>query len=75
MFGKTIKTQVLVEGMHCEHCASRVKSELEKIDGIGSVKVNINKKLVTIYSKKELDISFLKKKIEDLGYMVKDNEE
>lgn len=53
MFGKTIKTQVLVEGMHCEHCASRVKSELEKIDGIGSVKVNINKKLVTIYSKKE----------------------
>lgn len=75
MFGKTIKTQVLVEEMHCEHCASRVKSELEKIDGIESVKVNINKKLVTVYSKRELDISFLKKKIEDLGYMVKDNEE
>lgn len=75
MFGKTIKTQVLVEEMHCEHCASRVKSELEKIDGIESVKVNINKKLVTVYSKKELDISFLKKKIEDLGYMVKDNGE
>ena len=40
MFGKTNKKIISIEGMHCEHCAKKVKTVLSSIEGVNKVKVN-----------------------------------
>ena len=54
--------------MSCSHCAKRVENSLKEVDGVLKVSVNLDKKEVIITSKFEIDISLLRKKIEDLGY-------
>jgi copper chaperone CopZ len=68
MFSKKIKTVVSIEGMSCEHCANKVKKELEKIDNVKKVKVDLIKKQATILSEKSLDEKQLKETIESLEY-------
>ncbi len=59
-----------VEGMHCEHCAKRVKEVLSKIDNVSKVVVNLSKHEVIIYGD-DIDDKIIKKNIEDLDYQVK----
>lgn len=68
MFNKSRKINIRVEGMMCKHCASKVEEELVKIDGIDKVKVDLDKKQVTIFSKGEVDLEKVKKAIEGLEY-------
>lgn len=70
MFNK-IKTKIVVEGMHCAHCAGRVKAEIEKLDKGISAKVDLSTGEVEISSKQPLDMQKLKSAISDLGYSVK----
>lgn len=67
MFGK-IKKVLLVEGMHCEHCAQKVKQVLEQIDEITSVKVNLKKQEVEMILNKNIDDEKLKQAFKDLDY-------
>ena len=59
-----------VEGMKCEHCAKKVKEALCIIDGIKKVKVNLEKKEVTVFYKKNqlVLVEDLKGAVENLGY-------
>ena len=41
--GKNIKTTIKIDGMSCANCAGRVKIALEKIEGIKTVSVNLDK--------------------------------
>lgn len=66
--GKRKKIQV--EGMHCEHCARKVKSCLENLTDVRKVKVRIPKKEVMVIYHHSLDNELLQKKIEELGYQV-----
>jgi len=68
MFNKTGKVVVKVEGMACKHCATKVEEGLKKIDNVDKVKVDLNKKEVTIFSKKEVDLEKVKNVIEELNY-------
>lgn len=62
MLGK--KIIIKIDGMHCDHCANRIKSSLEKIDNVKSVKVSLNNKNATIKYKGDIDLDLIKKSIE-----------
>lgn len=68
MFSK--KYIIQVDGMKCEHCSKRVSDELKKIEGIKSIKVDLNSKKVTISYKDKVDIDKIKHTILDLGYQI-----
>jgi copper chaperone CopZ len=68
MFSKKIKTIIKVDGMSCMHCASNVKTSLEKLDNIKKVDVNLSKKEVTIISTSKLNEEEIKNVIENLEY-------
>lgn len=68
MFSKKEEIKVRVEGMSCGHCAAKVTNALEKIDGVKKVKVDLEKKQVTILSNKELEENIIKETIENLDY-------
>ena len=55
--------------MSCEHCASRVKSALEKEKDIKKVSVDLKTNTVTFTSSKELELDKIKEIIENLGYV------
>ncbi len=43
-----MKTVLNVEGMSCSHCVAAVETEIGKIVGVQSVKVDLKKKTVTV---------------------------
>ncbi len=58
-----------VDGMHCGGCADRVKSVLDKTDGIISVEVALaDKKVKVNYDAAKLSPEKIAKMISDLGY-------
>lgn len=64
------KKKIQVEGMHCEHCAKKVKSCLEELTDVRKVKVVLSKKEVMVKYHHSLDNELLQRKIEELGYQV-----
>ena len=59
---------VVVKGMTCEHCAGRVKNELEKIDGVLSADVSADADKAIIQLEEEVDYGILRKAVEKAGY-------
>ena len=59
---------VIVKGMSCEHCAGRVKNELEKIDGVISADVSADADKAIIQLEEEVDYGILRKAVEKAGY-------
>ncbi len=59
---------VIVKGMTCEHCAGRVKNELEKIDGVLSADVSADADKAIIQLEEEVDYGILRKAVEKAGY-------
>ena len=73
MFGnKKIKKNIKIEGMSCMHCAKKVENGLKEIKEVKSVNVNLEEKNAEVILKREVENDILKKKIEDLGYEVKE---
>lgn len=72
MLNKKRRIVVHVEGMHCEHCAKRVKNVLCEIENVIKVKVNFKKKEAIIESIDEIPIDLIRKQITSLDYQVID---
>lgn len=70
MFCKKIKTIIIVEGMSCEHCVNKVKNAIYKINDVKKVKINLSKKMITVFSGKKIDKNKLKEQIQNLDYKV-----
>lgn len=68
---KTFETEICVNGMHCNHCAMRVKDALTKIKGVKKVDVNLETGMVRITSKIALIPAQLSPVISNLGYTIK----
>lgn len=68
--GKKIKKTILIEGMSCNHCVAHVKEALEGLEGVTTVKVDLDKKCASIESKSEVNDEAIKSVIEDAGYDV-----
>ena len=43
-----MKKEILIEGMHCEHCAAKVEKALGSLDGVKKVKVKLEKGLAKL---------------------------
>ena len=56
-----------VPGMSCEHCRAAVGEELRAVDGVESVEVDLDTKLVVVRGG-VLDDARLRAAIEDAGY-------
>ena len=66
MLGK--KVVVKIEGMSCAHCAKSVEEGIKKIEGVKSVKVDLENKNATITYKDEIDLDQVKATVEELEY-------
>ena len=56
-----------VPGMSCAHCEHAVSSELSKVEGVASVAVDLNTKLVVVHGS-DLDDGALRAAIDEAGY-------
>lgn len=43
-----MEKEILIEGMHCNHCSDAVKSALEKVEGVKRVSVDLKKKIAVV---------------------------
>ena len=70
MFSKSNKKTISIEGMHCEHCAKKVESTLNSIEGVDKVKVNLSKKEAIITSKVEIDNQAIQDSFKELDFTI-----
>jgi copper chaperone len=62
-------TTYMVPGIHCDHCKAAVTRELESVDGVQSVAVDLDSKLVSVTGR-GLDDAALRAAIDEAGYEV-----
>jgi copper chaperone CopZ len=56
-----------VPGMHCGHCEAAVKQEVAAVEGVESVEVDLDSKLVTVHGE-SLSDEALRAAIDEAGY-------
>lgn len=66
-----MKKEMLIEGMTCTHCSSRVEQALNAIEGV-SAKVDLDKKTAYVEIKGDVSEDALKAAVTGAGYEVKD---
>lgn len=64
----TMKKVMSIEGMSCGHCAARVEQTLGAVEGVSSVKVDLEKKNATISLSSEVADSVLMDAVNGAGY-------
>lgn len=64
--------ELMIEGMKCEGCVTRIKNVLSSIKGIESYDISLETKKLSVSVKKEKVIDEVIKKIENLGFEVVD---
>lgn len=57
-----------VAGMTCSHCASSVREEVGRIDGVESVDVDLASGVITVGSLAPVDAEVVKTAVEEAGY-------
>lgn len=73
MFGrKKITKEVYIDGMECMHCAKAAQTALKSIEGVSSVKIELENKKGIITSKEEISDAAVRAAIEDAGFSVTD---
>ena len=66
------KVVLKVDGMHCNHCANKIKEICNNVSNVLNTKVNIESKEVIISYIKEINLDDIKSKIDFEGYKVVD---
>ena len=68
MGGELVETLTYtVPGMHCGHCKQAVSEELSAVEGVETVDVDLDSKLVTVVGS-GLDDTTLRAAIDEAGY-------
>ena len=67
---KIMEKNIKIEGMSCQHCSSRVKKVLEKINGVVSATVSHSEGTAVIVLSEDVPNDVLKKAIEDEDFSV-----
>ncbi len=66
------KVTLNVEGMSCGHCVKAVEGSVGALNGVSSVKVDLDNKKVDIeFNEAQVTIDAIKETIDDQGYEVK----
>ena len=56
-----------VPGIHCAHCATSIREEVSEVEGVDSVDVDLDTKVVTIHGT-ELSDERVREAIAEAGY-------
>ncbi|TWE11292.1 heavy-metal-associated domain-containing protein [Rudaeicoccus suwonensis] len=67
------QTDIIVNGMTCEHCVNAVTQEISAIDGVQSVQINLNAggdSPVSITSDRPLEAGALAEAVDEAGYTI-----
>ncbi len=65
-----IEKKIVIEGMGCSNCVKKVKKALKQLEGIKTVKVELDSGKVLIKSLDMVDNENIQKVIEEIGYKV-----
>ena len=66
------KVTLNVEGMSCGHCVKAVEGSVGALNGVSTVKVDLeNKKVDVEFNQDEVTLNVIKETIDDQGYEVK----
>ncbi len=61
----------IVEGMKCGHCASAVEKALKNLQGVESVKVELDEGIARVeLENKETDLGRFKQAVKEAGYKI-----
>jgi copper chaperone CopZ len=64
-----VKSELNIEGMHCDSCAANIKETLENTAGVKDVDVTFKRKTAIVdFDENIVQPATLLKKIQDLGY-------
>jgi copper ion binding protein len=63
-----MKTTLKIEGMSCEHCVKHVTDALEKLNGVKSATVSLEKKSAVVEHGEAVSLAALKAAVEEAGY-------
>ncbi|MBQ8379249.1 MAG: heavy metal translocating P-type ATPase [Clostridia bacterium] len=69
---KMNKKEIIIEGMHCNHCKMAVEKVLNAIDGIDAAQVILEDKKAIIELSKDISNEVIRKAIEEEGFEVKE---
>ncbi|MGG4550861.1 copper chaperone CopZ [Paenibacillus humicus] len=65
------QTTLYVKGMSCGHCINSIEGNVGKLNGVGSVKVNLNEGTVAVsFDPKAVSLKEIKEVIDEQGYEV-----
>lgn len=64
------KYTLSVKGLVCSFCAKAIEKKLKKFDGIESINIDLDNRLVILESSKQLDVEKIKEAIKEAGYTV-----
>ncbi len=56
-----------INGMNCQHCVKTVTEAIEKVEGVSSVKVSLERKEAEFEAEENFDIELVKKAVSDSG--------
>ena len=62
-----MEKEILIEGMHCNHCVEAVKKALGEIEGVKNVNIDL-KKNIAVVDVENVDDSVLADAIADIGF-------
>ena len=62
--------EIVIKGMHCEHCKKRIEEALKKVENIQKLKIDLKSGKTIIKYTGELDISIINNIITELGYEI-----
>lgn len=64
-------TTLNVQGMSCGHCVNSIEGNVGKLDGVQSVKVNLDEGKVDVaFDSEAVSLERIKEEIEEQGYEV-----
>ena len=61
------ETTLSVPGIHCGHCAAAIQEEVTRVEGVETIEVDVDSKIVTVRGRALVD-SDLRGAISEAGY-------
>lgn len=69
--GSRMRSQIMIDGMHCASCSTNVEKTLNNLEGVNSVFVNLTTEQATMeYNPERISLEEIHESIEALGYQM-----
>lgn len=65
-----MKSEIKVNGMHCNHCIEKIKRFVGEVNGVGEVSVDLERGVVDVEYESPATLEAIKEAILDSGFEV-----